>query len=51
MSRLLRFLPLAIPVIVRFVRSPQGQSLVARLRARFNGSGSGSGAASGSPRR
>lgn len=33
MTRLLKFIPVALTLVTRFLRSPQGQALVQRIRA------------------
>ena len=33
MARLLRYLPIAIPMIVRFFRSPQGKAAISKARS------------------
>ena len=46
MARLLRYLPIALPMILRFFRSPQGKSLISKARSfiqKPKGPGTGTG--------
>lgn len=54
MLRLLRYLPIIIPLVRRLARSPQGKSAIARAKAAVSRKGSGNGTGKGSgkyPRR
>lgn len=42
MFRLLKYAPLVIPVVSKFVKSPQGQRLIAKAKTRLSGSNGGS---------
>ena len=41
MIRLLRFLPIVVPMVARFIKSPRGQRLVAGVRTKLGAKAAG----------
>jgi len=41
MFRLLKYAPIVIPMVVKFVKSPRGQRTIASVRTRVQGLGNG----------